>query len=72
MGEVLTTRQVAAELERTPRRVRQLADEAGLPLREDWTEGGPRLVICRAALDEWKRENWTDNRRRWYGSDYPA
>ncbi len=72
MSETLTTRQVAAELERTPRRVRQLVEEAALPLRPDWSEGRPRLVIARSDLDEWKRDHWDANPRRWFRNEFPS
>jgi hypothetical protein len=63
----LTAKAVAKELDVTPRRVRQLKDEQGLPMEPEWEDGRPRLVIGREPLDEWIERRWRGNSRRWRG-----
>jgi len=49
-----------------------MAQEGRIPLRSEWTDQGPRLVITRAALDIWKREEWEQDTRRWWGRELPT
>lgn len=67
MSDTLTARAVAAILDVTPRRVRQLKDEQGLPMTTEWDGCRPHLVIGREPLDEWIEDRWTHNSRRWRG-----
>lgn len=72
MGETLTTAQVAKEIQRTPRRVRQMAAEGRIPLQTEWSEHGPRLSISRADFEAWRQQTWEQDARRWWAKEMPT